>query len=420
MRGPKWSAYASRKEGAKLEFKSAAAVDDPRILPRAVCALLNAGGGEVIVGRRDDGNIDSVPDLERAGRVILDRLIESIAPRLPANVAVDKFEDAPALLVTVPKPPQNSLFALRSTQGRFSVPERTGDRTQLLDWPEIVERVWKAGEKRRDPIPDMRKQREEVHDQLAKWIDDAESKAAAIRELGGLFICLRSSPPRNADASALQSRLRNAIEDPGLVGVRRDGWGFAPLRTEPIKRSAGRREWIKSGIEHEGYLRLEVDCSPTEWLRLATRLDERMLWGTTLESVRTSKTLHPYALSETVSSCMQLWAYLLRTDLVSRSRAGDTEPPETVWGGLQLTRLRGRTLRPYRPGIVGFDFDHLSKTHEEDNVGPFVREIPGDEFLSHPHRLGFELIREVYSQFGYAEDNVVPFYDRASETFVYR
>jgi hypothetical protein len=42
--------FVAHREGQRLEFKRGAAVDEPQVLPRAVCALLNSDGGTVVVG----------------------------------------------------------------------------------------------------------------------------------------------------------------------------------------------------------------------------------------------------------------------------------------------------------------------------------------------------------------------------------
>ena len=138
---PKLTDYLERVENEHLEVKEARALEDPRNVPRAVCAFLNAKGGDVVIGIRDGGkSLDPIRDPKEAMRSLRDRLVAMISPSIPSGLDIDILDSdhGAGLLVHVPIRPKGTLFALRSSEGRFSFPRRSGDRTLNLDWPDIL------------------------------------------------------------------------------------------------------------------------------------------------------------------------------------------------------------------------------------------------------------------------------------------
>jgi schlafen family protein len=105
-------------EGAKLERKSAAALKDLRVLARATVALLNARGGHVIVGQREDRTIEGIANAERERDRLQQYLLDSIEPP-PTSVMGDR-RWAPPL--------EENFVHVRHEVGDFSAIDESPDR----------------------------------------------------------------------------------------------------------------------------------------------------------------------------------------------------------------------------------------------------------------------------------------------------
>jgi predicted HTH transcriptional regulator len=93
-----------RDEGPQLEFKSREALEDLAKVGREVVGMLNAEGGEVWVGVREEAGravaVEALADPGLARQRLRDYLADSLEPRLQAEVAVEvvEWQGSPALL----------------------------------------------------------------------------------------------------------------------------------------------------------------------------------------------------------------------------------------------------------------------------------------------------------------------------------
>ena len=407
--------FRGKKEGQRLEFKGRAAIDDLRILPRAVCAMLNAGvGGSIIVGVKDDGvTIEPIDDPELARRRILDRLASSISPSLPRGLEVRPITDAPILLIEVPTNDRGALYAAKSTEGRFLVPKRIDDRIQALEWSEVVSKIIKkqasrGGEENETPEERARKF-------LRKWIADGESSGVEGAKTTGKFyllLCAQSEAMPNRWKKVKQA-LEAALRKPSTIGVRALGVHYstaAATHSDPRQSEIVRRtdDWLEAGDANTRFRHLQVQPRKEFVLRFVTRMDDLLRWTRESESSRAGP-IDPFALSESISSCCDLFAHLMKTLQLNGM----------VGAGLMLTGTRGLILPPYAPGSIAFDYpEHRAAPQAQDSVTASL-ELDGGEFRDRPHELARRLLADIYRAFN-PDDGDVPLWDATQSRFVYR
>lgn len=388
------------KAGPELEFKGAAAVEDEQILPRSVCSFLNARGGTILVGVKDDRSVEGIANPESAKRRVEDRLVSTVAPRADVAIEVENSPvgDRALLRITVPAGAPGTLHAVNSTRGRFLVPVRQGDRTVTLGWLEIQRKL--CG---KDDRATAKQSDEEIRGRLDGWVSRCEEKSSVLKERGGLYLVLRAE--LDSKVPDLGQRLEAALADPPRIGVGSGEGSFSDGRAEVrLGRSV-----LMSGYESEGYRWLEVTTGDDWELRFATRLDDTWAWGQSLAEQRKSRLIHPYALSQTVSSCVALSAALIR---------GHTTSGAMIHGALELRHLRGRVLPPGPPAHFGY-LEMPSWPKITEDPGPAIQSMKVESFEERPHAFAKLLLDALYSGFGW-DASKVPFYDAAQSRFVYR
>ena len=241
---------------------------------------------------------------------------------------------------------------------------------------------------------------------MEEWIGVAEKQAPPLVELGALYLCVRTDPALKVDK--IRDTLSAALRDPESIGVRREGWHFSSMDTGRDPKVIRGEKWISTGDQATGFRLLE--CSSDGRLRFAVRMGREMFWGRTFEETQQSRTLHPYAISETVSACLQLFRHLFGSVAESNS---------SVWACLRFTNSEGWILRPYRPGRGGFEFPRSWHTAtQQDGIASMVARDDIESFNKHPHRLAWLMLTQLYADFDHPED-AVPFYDRQTSRFTY-
>jgi ATP-dependent DNA helicase RecG len=89
-----------KQESERLEFKSADA--SVRTIAAAVCSLLNAKGGTVVVGVRDGGEVEPVPDVEQQVRKIEAFLRENLSPPSLWSASRETVSQGRIIVIDVP------------------------------------------------------------------------------------------------------------------------------------------------------------------------------------------------------------------------------------------------------------------------------------------------------------------------------
>lgn len=388
--------FAGQREGLTLEFKNPAALEDRESIARETCALLNASGGEIVIGIDDDGSLAPIPelDLEAEAKRLRDRLASLIAPSLPERVRVAPLEGG-GLLVKVERADEgaNGLFAVRFTKGRFGVFRRVDDRIVALDWSEIRERLG-------DRAIASFEEGERPETALIEWRGEFEG---TLERTGGLLAVWGLQPRRDpAEARECQERARRALEDPGSIGIRRNGLHYGVPEPATNKRLV-----LRSGSREELYRAVELDLRGQ--LCFATRLDS-LLDG------KGGRTIHPLALIETLASCNTLFASVLTPDA-----------PGTVTAALDLLGIDGRSCPPYRHDTYGFMFDaHWNEPHEGDALSEIVTiSFDARTFTENPHAAAHRMVSWIYEEFGYddktlgANGEKIPYWDADARRFVF-
>ena len=130
----------ARGESARVEFKSAAA--SLKTLGETICAFLNSGGGQIVVGVRDDGQIEgevSAKKIESLLRPLSGGTPPGglIAPNAVWDVSEERLDGGSVAIIDVPSGGdlpyvfQDSIFIRVGSQTRQAsggqTPERSGN-----------------------------------------------------------------------------------------------------------------------------------------------------------------------------------------------------------------------------------------------------------------------------------------------------
>jgi hypothetical protein len=370
-----------QRESQRLEFKGAEALKEPEKIAREVVAMLNAEGGEIWVGlREEDGRavaLEPILDVERAERRLLDYLVDTIEPP-PSGHEVDveprdEGEGAVLRIVVAPESTRRPYAFLRKGGRHFVV--RIKDRIRPMTREELLAR-------------DQRPQALESAE--AKMRDE---KGAVLKQGGGLFwLCLQPVP--NVEIELRKHG--DLLIDPELSGNRRGGWSFANSDRSPVVRpdkletAPGIRRRVE--IRRDGGMVFEV---PLEDLSLRGRGQEKELW--------------PGALLEFPVSAFRL-AKVIYGDKLN--------PGDLVLADLAILGIQGWILRGGAPGQV----PALNAPHRYDSSDDLLWESPLQfgfaEIDASPDECAYRLVRRVYDAFDFGESAIPQWFDRRSRRLV--
>lgn len=370
-----------KAESERLEFKGKDA--RPMDIAREVVAFLNARGGEIWWGIREEGGRataeDALQDAEALKRDLINHLIDTIepSPAIPGDVTLE----------LVPAIGEGHVM-------RIKVRELTGDRAPAAQFREQGRRYWtRVGDRLRimsreeiaAKFRETKPTTERVEDQLLD-----ERRQVQLEKKPRFW--MKIQPSHEWDWQAFDSNdpaLRDLLMNPTASGNRRDGWNVLHELKEPKLRSNG----VRHGYDDEEYVELQKTGS----LELRVPL-ERFHWK------GGERELWPYALLEFPVSLFRLASKFFET--------WGAEQTGEVLVDFTFVELRGWSLRrgsPRRPRyglapeIYG-EFDHLAPPK------PF--RFQREEVVAEPDRCGARVIAFVYEAFGYGEDAIPPELDR--------
>jgi hypothetical protein len=369
------------KESHRLELKGAEALKEPEKIAREVVAMLNADGGEIWVGLREEGGravaVEAIPDAEKEERRLLDYLIDTIEPPLSGHevdVTVQDEGDGAVLRIAVVPDPARRPYAFLRKGGRHFV-IRIKDRIRPMTRDEVF-----------------------MPGQVSPSLESAETKIReeknAILEKGiGLF-WLRLQP-----VSEVEIELRTHRElliDPERSGNRRGGWDFASADRSPMilpdKLVTAPEVRRKVEIRRNGGLVFEV---PLEDLSLGRSGQEKELW--------------PLALLEFPVSAFRMAKVIY---------SGASKPGDLVIADLAILGIRGWILRGGTPGRVVA----LSTPHRYGSSDDLIWERPlrftFAALEANPDECAYRLVRRVYEAFDFSEDAMPRWFDRRSRRLV--
>jgi schlafen family protein len=367
------------RENLHREFKSAEALKNPEIIGRAVVAMLNAEGGVVWVGLREEGEravaIEPIPDPDREGRRLHDYLVDAIEPSpLGTEVAVEpqKDDQGAVLSVKVRPQPDRKPYALLKGGRQFVI--RVGARTRPMTRQEIFGASGYGGEK------DSSREEERAAERLRRDRDEAQKGGKPLFWLG-------LEPAVEVTLDVQDRRLEDCLRDPLLSGNRLAGWNFASAEHRPIwkqgKLSTSPAEWRHVEIEQKGTLRFTAPLESLHW-----KGESQEIW--------------PYILLEYPISALRIARYVYEGKFVGNER---------VLGDMALLGVRGWKLRS---GSLGSGGRPKPYQDADDLVWPQPLVFQGEEIDREPDRCGFRLVERVYEAFGFRRDQIPKEFDQKS------
>jgi len=369
-----------QRENQRLEFKGADTLKEPEKIAREVVAMLNAEGGVVWVGLREEEGravaVEAIVKAETEGRRLLDYLVDTIEPPLSGHeVDVeprDEGEGAVLRIVVAPDPARKPYAFLRKGGRHFVV--RFKDRIRLMTRDELLAR-----------------------DQGPQALESAEArireeKGAILKQGGGLF-WLRLQPVPEVEVE-LDGDLLIA---PELSGNRRVGWSFVNSDRSPVllpdRLVTAPEVRRRVEIRRDGGMVFEV---PLEDLSLGRQGQEKELW--------------PGALLEFPASAFRLAKVIY---------GGRLNPGDLVLADLAILGIRGWILRGGTPGQMPI----LNTPHGYDSSDDLLWESPlrfdSAEIGASPDGCAYRLVRRVYEAFDFSEDAIPEWFSRQSRRLVF-
>lgn len=393
-----------RKEDSRLELKAADALRDPEKIAREVVAMLNAEGGDVWVGLREENGravkVDPILDPEQEKRRLLDYLIDTIEPRPSHDELgihdVDEGEGAVLQVVCRPRR-ENQPFAFLKKGGRHFV-LRVGDRISPMSREEILRRrggedgavdqaVQELLEETRSLQEKFQEEPQEVFWLRLRPVPEFHLNVGALRDSSLFFEPARTRNRRvgsNFLAAAAVGGIRPRLRDSGLFVGREDNFEL----------------WI---YRHEG-----------------------MLFKAPLDSFHAGvepgaeRPLYWEALLEYPISLFRLLAAMLEDESIWEERP---QPGTTVLCHLAMFGLQGWSLRPSSPrwSVHGIH-EYLRQQPKVFEGLDLILERPLrfslEQIRDEPDACGFRVAKRIYESFGYTEEQMPPQFDRQARRLV--
>lgn len=393
-------------EGQRLEFKGREALKKPQLLSRAVVAMLNADGGDVWVGLREEGGravqVEPVVDARAKMGSLWNHLIDTIdPPPLSGEKGEIKVESVPAsedeevLRIRV-APGERGPYAQLKEGGRFFF-IRAGDRVRSMTREEIAQGF--QSEPRANSADDSASN---------KALESLRREREGLQDLGKELFWIRLQPEADLDLDLQSPELKRLLVDPAASGNRSSGWMVVNPYLEP------KLEGGSLSIEHEHYGSTRVYRNGClEYRGPLDRLRHENPGGPRLQ-------IYPFALLELPVSLMRLGAHVYSTIHDKPSERGPRAKIKRladgrVWADLGLFNIMGWKLLPYSPRAYGYLFKHEEKTFPGKSL-LLDRQLAFnvEEVVGEPDRCAFRLIQQVYQAFGYSEDRIPSEFDQTS------
>jgi hypothetical protein len=367
------------KESLHQEFKSREALKKPETIAREVVAMLNAKGGTVWVGLRDEGDravaVEPVPDADRERRRLRDYLVDTIEPSpTGGEVAVDVVPaegGGEILRVDVHPQKERAPYAHLREGGRFFL-VRVDDRTRPMAREEISKIFSRGANLQEGGVQQAEK----------KLLEDREK----LLKSGERVLWLGIQPASNLGLDLQETRLEEVLRDASLSGNRRAGYHFAwsdcrpELKADRLVSKRGDGAFVEIWL-HGG-------------LRFQVRLDA-MYWPERGE-------IWPPALLEYPIAAFRMAGAIFRDKLRSE---------DVVLGDLALVGAKGTSLRA---GSRCMNFYGITPTFFDD-ADDLVWEQPlrfsSKEVIEASDLCGARLVERVYQAFDWRRESMPPEFD---------
>ncbi|HEX3526168.1 MAG TPA: ATP-binding protein [Thermoanaerobaculia bacterium] len=369
------------RESLHREFKSREALKRPELIAREVVAMLNAKGGVVWVGLRDEGDraveVEPISGAERERRRLRDYLLDTIEPS-PAGdevevdvVAADRGEIL--RIETHPKPDRLPYAHLKESGRWFVV--RISDRTRPMTREEIFhsQHVPRETDTARDAaILEVLKERKRIQETAGER----------------LWLALKPVPAIELDLQ--DRRLKALLLDPALTDNRRSGWNFSTFGEEPRVRQGrlvtGCEDDARAvEIRRDGFISFSVLLKGLWWKGDASEIWPPALWEYPLSALRLAGKIYSDHLGADAS----------------------------IVADLSVIGVKGWKLRAGSPRSGTINFNPRPKEFvEADDLlleKPLV--FSSKDIVQEPDRCGARLLERVYEAFGYGREAFPPEFD---------
>jgi Schlafen, AlbA_2 len=379
-----------KREDLHLEFKSREALERPEIIAREVAAMLNAEGGTVWIGLRDqDGTaveIEAVPNPEQEADRLQSSLVDRLEPSpLPREVQVEQIpvDDKDFLLrvLVEPKAGRKPYALLKSSGRHFQV--RTGNRIRNMSREEIREQFSASSQ---------------TGNSVAETIERVLNDRQEYQQAAGEQMWLRILPAGDIGFKLSSGPLSELLDDPSKTGNRYGGWHVAQS-SSGVGSAREKRFWSYGEA-------FDAEIGADGGMRFALSLGSLRLGGEERE-------FHPWPLLEYPVSALRLASKIYPPDL---------QRPPGIVSDLALFGVRGWKLSRgsfFYGEFLKSDRPSLEYAEDRDLAWPKPLVFEYREVLDEPDRCGFRLIRRVYEAFGFEEDAIPKEYDRKAGRLVF-
>lgn len=377
-----------QKEGPRLEFKGADALKTPETIARGVVAMLNAEGGDIWVGLREENEqavaIEPIVDQDRAARRLIDHLIDTIEPAPVDEVEVEPeaSEEGCVLRVAVRPRPGRKPYALLKGGGRQFV-IRVGPRSRPMTRQELAEQFLAD-------VSVSHSRGEQALEQAKYRL--AEARGQAQRANGHRF-WLGLEPTADLALDLQDPRFEILLQDPLATGNRRNGWSFV------VPFGPGPRLLKDRLVMTDAAYDIPEGRRITIWRHGALTFESSLAGLQGLEG----RKIEPLALLE----------YPISAFRMARVIEADRLPSGTsVVADLSFFGIRGWKLYP---GSLG-RWQRRSHSFEESEDLLWERPLifSAQEIEDEPDRCGYRLVERVYEAFGFRREEMPEEFDTKS------
>jgi hypothetical protein len=372
---PSW---LGQPENDRLELKSADALKHRETIVRAVVALLNHKGGQVIVGVDDRGVPEGREDLGREVDSLQNALLELIEPRPigVVDVQMHTLTSGEVIEITVAAKRGRPLYAERR-HGLYGFWMRSGPTTRALNLTEARDRL--TVEERDTP-------------QWQRW-----DKPLAERGEQEIVLVVQAELTDALENDAL----RRVFEPAGRTALSRRDMGWTVVSDyDRVERSGRKYEVNALGA------RKWLSCNPvTRTIRFEGRAD--FLQWRSPDAIK-EPVIYPFPLIEGIASF--LW--------LLKAYGAEAKPSELVYLQVGIWRPEGFRMGPQRPDSMAWQWPtRWTKPHDNTNVERSA-EVDWRDIAENPDRVAHPFVIHVYEDFGYDAD-AVPFWVEADQRFVF-
>jgi hypothetical protein len=367
------------KEDLHQEFKSRDALKKMDGIAREVVAMLNAEGGTVWVGLRDENDravaVEPVPSADQEQRRLRDYLMDTIEPS-PAGkeveVEVVPVEGEGEILRVRSKPGGSGRapYAHLREGGRLFV-LRTSDRIRPMTREELSERF-------RSSAP----RREEAQKEAAERL--LRGRAVAGKKSGLFWLGIEPASETKIDIQ--DQKYTDYLTNPLETGNRPVGWSFRVIYPPTLEPDV-------------------LVTNPAESRFVEIRRDGGLTFKLPLEDLHRkgeTKEIWPYALVEFPVSAFRI---------ARKVYEGKLRPKDQLLADMAFFGIHGWKLRPGSPDDWG-PREPREFADSRDLIWERPLAFSFEELEAEPDRCGYRFIQRVYEAFGFGREAIPKEFDR--------